>query len=855
MSAELRRARTLTPSATSAGLAAHTPLQGDSRTGPGIVERFLSAVACAPDAPACQSTNAALTFGELDVRSRRLAERLVAAGVRDEDVVAIALPRDPQYAVAMLAVLRAGGACMPLDIEGPRERCAAMLHASGARVLLASARTGFDVGERMLQIDPSCDDAAPGAALSARGYDPQRLLFVIHTSGSSGAPKGVEVSEGQVLHRLLWDWDARPWAAGDVACQHASVGFVDAIAEWLSPLLCGVAVEVIPDELRTRPREMIARLAAARVSRIHLVPSLLALLLDAGPTLADALPALRLWTASGEPLAGTTVARFRRAAPHAALWNVYGATEALGATGFCVDEAYTVVPIGRPLPGTRIYLFDEHLSAVADGAPGDLYVAGNGLARGYRGDGALTRERFIDNPLFPGAGDRLYRTGDRARMRADGLIECLGRADRQVKVNGVRVELGEIEAAIASHGAVREVAVVHADGRIVAHVVANGAHALDSAALRDHARQRLPAGALPHAYALVDALPRNLHGKVDRARLAAVAHDTAAPRNALERMLCECFAEVLQRGSIGPTDDFFEQGGDSLRAVRLVGAIESATAVAIPLDALVAASTPRAIAAGLSQQWSEWTTNRITIAADGSEPPLFAVAGAWGYAIRLLAIGRNLRCGVPFHALQPPRMYWPDGTTLVAMAAHYVDEILQVRPGGPHRLFGTSFGGLMAFEIALQLKARGHAVPLLAMVDSSAPGADFTPSVLPDRALTPSEATGRRVYLAHMAAAQHYRPAARYRGRAIYLRCAQPARAALRGWRPHFEDAMEVVPVPGVHGEYHQPPQLGAIVEHVRAILSRHGAPDAPSTTPQEPPAGWHGAQTTRPPTMDGNVR
>ncbi|MEP7063259.1 MAG: amino acid adenylation domain-containing protein [Betaproteobacteria bacterium] len=802
----------------------------------GIVERFARIAVEHADAIAYRCQGRAITFAALDRDSRLLAARLAALGVGREDIVALALARDPLYAVALLGVLRAGGACMPLDPHGPRERNAAMLRTSGARVLVSVEDPGFDVDAEVVRVELRRDcDATPGGKLAPTTceFDRHRLAFVIHTSGSSGTPKGVEISEGQVLHRLGWDWAARPWRAGDVACQHAPIGFVDAIAEWLGPLLCGVTTEIIADARLLRPQAMIDALAAARVSRIHIVPSKLDLLVEAAGELARALPALRLWTASGEPLPGALVERFRRAAPDAELWNVYGATEALGATCHRVDKMDAIVPIGRPLPGSRVYVLDEHMTPVAVGVIGDLYVAGNGLARGYHRDAALTLARFVNNPSSPGSGDRLYRTGDCARVRDDGALECLGRGDRRIKVNGVRIELGEIEAVLATHEAVREVVVVHAEGRIVAHVAVrpnidggvdrNVDRIPDITQLRTHAHDKLPPGALPHALVIVDALPRNAHGKVDRGRLVAPSHDVKAPCNALEAMLVEVFVEVFGRRPIGATDDFFDLGGDSLLAVRLAEAIEARTAIVFPLDVLAAARTPRAIAAGLGNHWSEWTTSRIAINPGGREAPLFAIAGAWGYAMRLLRIGRKLGSDTPFHALQPPQMQWPHDASLTTMAAHYVTEIKRVCADGPVRMLGTSFGGIMAFEVALQLQKQGIAVPLLAMVDSEPPGTEARSSPVPEGVPGAAEAVGRRMYRVHMAAARAYRPHAEYAGRVLYFRCAATRQAVLRRWQRLLVAPLEIVQVPGTHGDFHRQPQLGVIVEHLGAAL-RGGA-------------------------------
>jgi amino acid adenylation domain-containing protein len=814
----------------------------------GIVALFDRAVARHADAAAYRCGDTALTFAELDRRSRALAKRLVECGVGRDDVVVLALPRDVGYAVALIAVLRAGGACMPLDPAGPRERNAAALRQSSARVLLAA--TALDLGTELdiRRIDPAAvgETAASAATRSTTEdtFDPDRLAFVLHTSGSTGTPKAVEISEGQVLHRLAWDWHARPWTPGEVACQRGMTGFVDTIAEWLGPLLRGVTTVIIADALLLNPREMIKTLAAERVSRILLVPSQLDLLLDVAPDLARGLPALHLWTASGEPLTAQTVRRFQRAIPGGELWNVYGATEAWDATCMRIETADetagAAVPIGLPLPGMRAYVVDDALAPAPVGTTGDLYVAGDGLARGYRVDEALTRERFIPNPFSPGSGDRLYRTGDRARMREDGMLECLGRSDRLVKINGVRIELGEIEAVFALHEDVREVAVTYVDRRIVAFIVGHADARIDGASLRKFASARLPAVAMPHEVIALPAMPRNARGKIDRARLLAPVRDLEPPRNEIERVLLQVFAEVLGSSAIGATTDFFDQGGDSLLAIKLVAQIEAATGKPFRLDAMAGAPTPRGIAENLNREWPAWSTSRMTINAGGTALPLFGICGAWGSALRLLRIGHALGAQIPFHALQPPNMRWPASTPMRAMAAHYADEIVSVSPDGPYRIIGTSFGGIMAFEVALHLQRHGHDVALLCAVDSAAPGTPLKqpPALRADASRI--ERDGMDVFIAHLEATQHYVPDGRYRGRAVYFRCANTRGAVVRQWQRLLHDPLQIVPIPGMHGGFHRQPQLGAIASHLREILSAVAAPAAASP----PVAQWSFAYT-----------
>lgn len=827
------------------------PLLRTARPAFGIVDRFARQVARQGPACAFRLGDQVLTFAELDRRSAALAARLRAAGVGHERVVAIAVERAPISAVCVLAVLRAGGACLPLDPHGPPQRNAAALRESGARWLLARDGGALDTAPDVVRLEPDMPSGDDAGLLPTR-FDPDRLAFVLYTSGSTGRPKGVELTEGQVLHRLLWDWTARPAAAGEVSCQRGATGFVDAIAEWLGPLLHGVPTEIVSDELLRRPRLLVDALARAQVTRILLVPSQLELLLDTVEHIGAKLPALRLWTASGEALGRATVERFRRALPGRELWNVYGATEAWDATCHRLDGDDAVVPIGRPLPGMRAYVLDDAMAPVAIGGAGDLYLAGVGLARGYRGDAALTDEKFVPNPFTPGVSDRLYRTGDRARRRDDGLLEHLGRTDRQVKVLGVRIELGEVEAVLASHPGVREAAAVAVGRRIVAHVAPEPGRTIDVDALRAHARDRLAPSAAPREIVVHAALPRNDRGKLDRAALVVIpsprprpddlpSHVEPAFASELEATLTQVFVDLLGRDAVAPDDDFFDLGGDSLLAVQLVAEIEALIGRTVPLDAIAARPTPRAIAAALTRSGFDWATDGcIAPYADARGPALFGVCGAWGYAVRLLRVGRALGAEFPLHALQPPGMVWPAGYGLRDMAAHYVAEIRRRQPSGPYRLLGTSFGGVIVFEIALQLEAAGREVAFVAMIDSALPS---KPLRVPDEFdmshLSPIEQAGHRMFAAHARASIDYVPATTLAGRCIYFLCGESAHQHHVGWQALMRRPIEIVPVPGRHGEFHVEPQLGAVVEHLQAL--RRQAP-APGPTPQVDPAPPYGA-------------
>ncbi|MEP6995919.1 MAG: amino acid adenylation domain-containing protein, partial [Acidobacteriota bacterium] len=414
-----------------------------------------------PEAVVLRDGREELRFGELNRRANRLAHFLRKRGVGPEVVVGVCMERSARTVVALLGVLKAGGAYVPLDPSYPEERLAFMLRDSGARVLLTDEPSAprFSGHEAEVVRLDSVD-----AALSAESETnpvgasrPGDLAYVIYTSGSTGPPKGVEALHRGCVNRFAWMWRTYPFAAGEVCCQKTALSFVDSVWEIFGPLLQGIPSVVLPEETVRDPRAFLETLAAARVTRIVLVPSLLRALLDSGIDLAGTLPSLRWWVTSGEALSLELYRRFRGSLPGATLINLYGSSE-VSADVTCWDsrsaEPRDAVPIGRPIANTQVYILDGRGQPVPVGIPGEIYVGGHGLARGYRNRPELTAERFLPDPFRRVPGARLFRTGDRGRYRDDGQIEYLVRTDFQIKLRGRRIEPGEIESRLGEHAAV-----------------------------------------------------------------------------------------------------------------------------------------------------------------------------------------------------------------------------------------------------------------------------------------------------------------------------------------------------------------------------------------------------------------
>jgi amino acid adenylation domain-containing protein len=449
-----------------------------------LVEMFEEQVASRPDATALICDKTVLTYGELDRRSNQLAHRLQSLGLKRNEIVAICLERSLDFAVGLLAVLKAGGVYLPLDPVYPQDRLAFMLEQARAPVLLTREELvgSFScLPARVVCLDRDREALAgeSEARLNCR-VTPQDLAYVIYTSGSTGQPKGVIVEHRQILNRFFWMWEKYPFRPDEVCCQKTPVSFVDSIWEFLGPLLKGIPTLIIQDAVLKDPYLLIPTLAEHSVSRIWLVPSLLQTILETYSDLQRRLPALNFWVSTGEALSPELYQTFLKMMPQAVLYNLYGTSEIWDATWNdprLENGSAARVPIGRPISNVRVYVLDSNAQPVPISVPGELHIGGVCLARGYLNRPDLTSEKFIPCP-FDAAGERFYKTGDLVRYLPNGNLEYLGRIDQQVKLRGFRIELGEIESALRQHPGV-DVVVVAAredrpgEKRLVAYVTQN----------------------------------------------------------------------------------------------------------------------------------------------------------------------------------------------------------------------------------------------------------------------------------------------------------------------------------------------------------------------------------------------
>jgi amino acid adenylation domain-containing protein len=564
-----------------------------------LAERFEQQAEETPGAVALIDGDKELTFLELNVRANKLAHFLTKVGVGPEVPVAVFVERSADMIVALLGILKAGGAWVPLDVSYPAERVAYVLQDCKARVLLTQekSRERVNVGDyRVIALDTDSDQIDAESSSNPRiPVTSANAAYVIYTSGSTGKPKGVVGLHGATRNRLEWMYQRYPYVANEVCCQKTSLSFVDSIWEIFGPLLHGVRLVIVPDDVVKDVNGFIDALHEAKVTRLVLVPSLLRAMLETGDAIGARLSHLKWWTCSGEALPSVLVKRFQELLPDAALLNLYGSSEVAADVSYYdveSSEVFESIPLGRPIANTQLYIFDRNLRPVPTGVSGDIYAGGDGLARGYFARPELTAEKFIPHPFANEPGRRLYNTGDMGRFRRDGAIEYKGRSDHQVKVRGARVELGEVESALLAENILEAVVLAHPDDsgetQLTAYVRTDNA-TLSSRDLRAHLREKLPEFMVPAMIVMLDEFPRTTSGKVDRLRLPkAVAADAdyVAPRTLTEEIVAGVMADVLKLDHVGVNDDFFDLGGHSLLIPRLTSRLNELFGIELPLRGL-----------------------------------------------------------------------------------------------------------------------------------------------------------------------------------------------------------------------------------------------------------------------------
>lgn len=684
-----------------------------------------------------------LTYGELNSRANRLARQLREHGVGPDRLVGIYLERSAAMVVGLLAILKAGGAYVPLDPMYPVERLAHMLEDAAPCVLLTQEKLRAQLppcNAPVIAVDSvAAIDQLDAANLDSEaiGLTPQHLAYVIYTSGSTGRPKGVMIEHAAVVNFLRSMRKQPGIEAADRLLAVTTIAFDIAALELYLPLIAGATV-VLASARAAADAELLARLLESHdITIMQATPATWRLLLHGGWVGHKRLKVLCGGEAVSADLATKLLGRV------ASLWNMYGPTETT--IWSCVrqitavDSAQHTEPIGGPIDHTHVYILDERLQPVSAGAIGEIHIGGAGLARGYLNRAELTAERFLSDPFAPEANARMYKTGDLGRWRQDGAIDFLGRTDHQVKIRGYRIELGEIEAQLARHADVREAAVVaredeQGEKRLVAYLVPrNPASPPGVESIRAHLTGMLPEYMVPGAFVALERFPLTPNGKLDRRALPAPDADSQlrrsyeAPQGRVEEALARIWQALLRVGRVGRNDNFFELGGYSVLALELRSRIESELGVVVSLSALIEAPTVARLARLIETRTPR--DSMVLIREGEGGPPVFLVHDGDGETLlyRNLALRLHRRHAV--FGLNPRALPGvPMAHTRIGdMAAYHIEKMRSVQPRGPYLLGGMCAGGVVAYEIALQLQERGERVAMIALLDAAAPGAALKP--------------------------------------------------------------------------------------------------------------------------------
>ena len=692
-----------------------------------------------PKAQAATAEGLHLTYGELNRRANLLAHRLKSMGAGPDVLVGLFLERSLDMLVGILGILKTGAAYVPMDPEYPKERLGYILEDSHAPLVvtkktLANQLPGFS--GQLICLDVDWTDIAKGREDDlVSEATPHNLAYVLFTSGSTGRPKGVAIEHHSAV--TFVQWASRVFSADELSgvLFSTSVCFDLSVFELFVTLNAGGTVIIAPNALH------LPNLSEKKdVTLINTVPSAITELLHMG----GVPPSVKVVNLAGEALSDALVEQIYAQTNVQKVYNLYGPTEATTYSTYTLVPRGVPVTIGRPITNTQAYVLDTHRNLVPRGVLGELYLAGEGLARGYYGRPDLTDERFVANPFAGQPGARMYRTGDLCRWLPDKSIQYLGRLDHQIKLRGFRIELGEIEATLDRCVGVRQSLVLAREDRpgqklLVAYVVPEAGQALEAEALRLHVKQRLPDFMVPSSIIVLEAFPLSPNGKINRAALPAPpdvqssrAVEHVAPRNPIEQMLICLWSKILKVKHIGVGDNFFELGGHSILAVRIIVEIEKLYGKRLPLATLIQAPTIEKLAQIIQQkQWAPLWSSLVPIRGGGGRPPLFLFHSHGGNVLEYYPLADLLDADQPVYALQARGL---DGRiapnqSMEGMVEGYLKEMRSLQPEGPYYLAGFCFGGLAALEAARQLSEAGEHVALVGMIQTTYPHCDVFPGM------------------------------------------------------------------------------------------------------------------------------
>ncbi len=724
--------------------------EGDGYRGHNCIHTLVEAQAArTPDGIAAIYPGQTLSYTQLNARANQLARFLLELGTKPESLIGIALGPSLDLLVALLGVLKAGCACLPLDLNYPKGRLELMLEDAQPAAVLTESQLAPALSSsktKLICLDSQAEEVFRSEQTNLKcSITAESLAYVIYTSGSTGKPRGVLLPHSSLANHNQSAVDLYDLRPQDRVLQFSSISFDIAIEEVFPALMCGAGIVLKSDSFSLQANEFLRWIEQHQVSVLDLPTAFwheLVHQLEGSDNIT--LPnSLRLVILGGEKASTKAYRVWQKfAGSRVRLINTYGPTEAsvivtaFEPARFPEASLGDSLPLGHPVAGAQIHLLDPDLKPVPPGITGELYIGGPPLARGYLNHPAQTAEKFIADPFHQDSSARLYRTGDLARYTADGMLEFVGRADFQVKIRGFRVEPGEIEAALHHYPGIAEAIVQsHENGAgdksLVAYLVwSAGQSPASGSELRNFLKQRLPEYMVPEAFLSVEKLPLTVNGKVDRRALSKPdfvppsnpsSAQAALPQSALHLQLIGIWQSVLGKKPIGIRDNFFEMGGHSLLAARLMHRTGQALGMTLPLAMLFQAPTIEKLAAALQQNGcSQYWSSLVPIQTSGVNPAFFCVHGVGGNVLNLRQLSRHMSPDYPLYGLQAQGL---DGKrpclgSLEEMAAHYLKEIRTIQPQGPYFLGGYSLGGLIAYEMAQQLSAKGEETALVALLDS-----------------------------------------------------------------------------------------------------------------------------------------
>jgi amino acid adenylation domain-containing protein len=720
---------------------------------------FEDQVAKTPESVAICTASEVWSYAQLNSFANRAANRLHRGGVRSGSLVGVCLPRSLKTIAVLIGILKAGAAYVPLDIAYPEERLRFMAEDTQASCLISDG-PGMEKfapllhgSHELIHVDEFDSESSEFSSDANKAGD---LAYVMYTSGSTGVPKGVAVEHRGIV-RLVCDPGYVSIDSSDVFIQLAPLSFDASTFEIWAPLLNGAKLVVPPPEMNSLA-DIADSLGRYRVTSLWLTSGLFNAMVDEYP---EALRNLKQLLSGGDVLSPSHVRRAMEGIGSGHVINGYGPTE--NTTFTCChriepqDTSRATIPIGRPIRGTDVYIVDGNMRPVSGQQVGEIYIGGEGLARGYWNRPELTAEKFIQNPFSPDPSSRLYKSGDLGHYNAQGNIEFDGRIDLQVKIRGFRIELPGIESVVNSIPGIANSVVVVKDAhsevkRLACYFVRQACDGPGASALEQIASDKLPSYMLPSEFVELDQLPLNLNGKVDRQYLseyrARPEQDSAGEGAfsgfevvpgrsvALEQQLAAVFSSLFGIASVGLDDDFFHLGGNSLIAARLFARIEKQFGKKLPLATILSAPSVRRLAAVIRDNQSRvsWSS-LVPLKTTGSLPPLFLIHAIGGNVVGYQELASCLPPDQPLYALQAQGLdgKCPPASSVPEMAASYIGAIRRVQPQGPYHLGGYSAGGVVAFAIACQLQESGADVGNLVLIDSSIEGP--VRNLLPSRPL------------------------------------------------------------------------------------------------------------------------